>query len=189
MYKNCKCIWQEDLLSSSLLSFLLLHLILFPLPPTHPAWEQAAARMGQLLSIPSSHPWWEEAVPALGSQRPMVQAGGLVPAGTPPPHCGWRSREETVWMGEGACLAVYSLVWGFSTKTRACWCFGKSWEVHSSDCVLGGDPEEWEAGQWAGARSCGLCYLLAWRVLLLPALAANVCRSLTAATVNRSIFV
>lgn len=51
---------------SSLLSFLLLHLILFPLPPTHPAWEQAAARMGQLLSIPSSHPWWEEAVPALG---------------------------------------------------------------------------------------------------------------------------
>ena len=83
---------------------------------------------------------------AARSQQPRVQAGDLVPAGQlpaclcpPPSCCGWRSREEGVQMGEGACLSVYGLVWGSSTKTSACWCFGRRWEVHSSGCVLGGD--------------------------------------------------
>lgn len=50
-------------------------------------------------------------------------------------------------------------------------------------------PEEWEAGQWVGTRSRGFCYLLAWRAPLLPALPANICCSLAAPTINRSVFV
>lgn len=48
-------------------------------------------------------------------------------------------------------------------------------------------PDKWEAGQWAGAGSCGLCWLLAWRAPLLPASAANECCSLAAPTVIRNM--